>query len=699
VRIKNSAITQVNNLGRETSTYLLQHRDNPVAWQPWGKRAFKLAAKLNRPVLLSIGYSACHWCHVMARESFADAETARCMNEGFINIKVDREERPDLDDIYQTAHQLLTGRAGGWPLTVFLCPKTRLPFIAGTYFPPESAHGRMGFRDLLARVSEFYRQQPQDFAKLRSQVRRGFDCLMENPIADRELLEGERLCKELLKRAAQQLHSDADTVCGGFGDAPKFPRPFYLERLLVVVEEGAAGAAGAWSEWAAQHLLLTLTQMGRGGVFDHLDGGFFRYATDRQWCIPHFEKMLCDNGLLLWLYARAYDRWGHEEMAVVAKGIANWAITRLRLDRGGFGCSLDADSPDASGQACEGAYYIWGPAQLRQALSPPQFELVSRVYGLDHPPNFQGHWHLYRRRSCQEVATELSQDPNLAQASLADALSKLQNLRTRRPQPALDAKILCSWNGLMIRGLALAARVFQIPEFTRSAQEAVDFIRQHLWINQRLFASWQQGAAKLAAYLDDYVFLMDALLELLQTQWRDEDYRLLIGLAESVYQNFGDCEQGGFYFTAHDHEALIYRNKPFGDSVLPSGNGIAAKVFCRLGQLAAEPRYLEWARRTVTAGWRNVLQQPQAHHNLLLALQELAAPAPTVLIFGGEVMAQWQRQVQQRDGRIHCYWVPDQALLPPPEAMALEPETAIVCLGDRCLPPQNSLAGLMAQLT
>lgn len=690
MRIKNSATTLVNNLGRETSLYLLQHRDNPVAWQPWGEPAFTLAAELNRPVFLSIGYAACHWCHVMARESFADAETARCMNEGFINIKVDREERPDLDDIYQTAHQLLTGRAGGWPLTVFLCPKTRLPFIAGTYFPPESAHGQLGFRDLLARVSEFYQQQPRDFANLRNQVKRGFNKLEESPLANQELLEGERLSRELLGQAAKQILGDADRVYGGFGNAPKFPMPFYLERLLMAAEEGQAGAAGSWAEEAGQHLLLSLAQMGRGGVYDLLEGGFFRYSTDQQWQIPHFEKLLCDNGLLLWLYSRAYAHWGWMELAQVVKGIASWAFNRLQQEGGGFGSSMDADSLDDSGQTSEGACYVWAREQLQQALSLTEYDVLNHVCGLDRTPNFHGRWHLCRQH--HELNTRQ------AQTLFTGAQVKLQILRARRPQPTTDTKVLCSWNALMVRGLALAARVFHASEYTCAAQRAVDFIRQHLWINHRLFASWQRGEAKLSAYLDDYVFLMDALLELLQTQWRDEDYRLLIGLAESVCQNFEDSEQGGFYFTAHDHETLIYRNKPFGDSVMPSGNGIAAKVFSRLGQLAAEPRYLDCARRTVTAGWRSVLQQPHAHHNLLLALEELTTPAPTVFIAGSEAMAEWQRQVQQRDVRIHCYWFPHQSQLLPPEAMALEPNHAIVCLGDRCLPSQNSLAGLMAQL-
>ncbi len=677
-----------NKLGSETSLYLLQHRENPVAWQPWGEDAFASARELNKPILLSIGYSACHWCHVMARESFSDGDAAAMMNELFVNVKVDREERPDIDEVYQTAHQMLTGRPGGWPLTVFLCPKTLLPFIAGTYFPLESAGGQIGFRELLQRVSEFYRQAGDDFTRLRDQVRLGFEGLGGRKISADVAAE---LSLEVRDRAVMELLKSADTRLGGFGRAPKFAMPSALERLF-----GAAEKDGELAANARRQLQLTLTRMARGGICDHLNGGFFRYATDDQWMIPHFEKMLYDNGALLSVYAQAWQLFGDAEYERVARGIAQWALSEMCSPEGAFYSSLNADAGEDS---AEGGYYLWSRAELQQLLSAEEFALVAEQYGLKHPANFNSRWHLHQSHSWLETIAALRLDTAKALALQTSAVEKLLMARQQKTRPSRDDKILCSWNALMIRGLATAARNFDDADYLVAAQRAIDFIRENLWINNRLFASWQGGAPKLTGYLDDYVFLMDALLELLQTQWRDDDYRLLIAVAESVCHNFEDTRSGGFFFTAHDHEQLIYRSKSYYDNVIPAGNGIAAKVFGRLGHLVAEPRYLTCAERTLRSSWQAVQGQPQSHHNILVALEELHNSPIQVLLRGDGRMAQWQRQLRQHNSeQVHCYWVPEDSEFHPPEVMMLESNYGLICVGSHCLAPQQSLDSLQRQL-
>ncbi|GAB1266978.1 thioredoxin domain-containing protein [Aurantivibrio infirmus] len=676
-----------NTLGATTSLYLLQHKDNPVAWQQWTDEVLELADQQDKPILLSIGYSACHWCHVMAKESFEDEETAELMNEKFINIKVDREERPDIDLVYQTSHLFLTGLPGGWPLTAFLCPRTKLPFLIGTYFPKQNTQGRMSFKELLLKVNDYYQTRGKDFVSVLDQVRESFESLAEQESAD----HSDTLLNEIpIERAAIDLLNDADLQSGGFGRAPKFAMATSLERLFVTQLH-----KNELTQGARNHFERSLLMMCRSGINDQIGGGFFRYSTDDEWMIPHYEKMLYDNGLLLAIYSQAWSIFSYSDFERCARGIARWALEEMRSSNGAFYGSLNADADNR-----QGGFYTWDVEELNELLSAKENGVVRAVYELDKVPNFENLWHLHRERDWGSIIEELELDETNVNELLESAHEKMRQARTSRIKPIRDNKILTAWNGLMIRGLAVAGRIFQDDSYRKAAQQAVDFIRNNLWLNQRLYATWQNDKAKYTAYLDDYVFLMDGLSELLRIEWRDEDYRFLCGLAESLIENFEDKENGGFYFSAHDHEELAYRGKPFSDGVLPAGNGVAAKIFGRMGHLCAEPRYLDCAKRTLLSGWASMLNQPKNHHNALLGLAEFLSAPVQVMLKGGEQMREWRQTIQIQYGElVHCYWVPLDSDIHPPELFLLEDEQGLVCVGDECLEPQDDLAALLEQLS
>lgn len=667
-----------NQLGTETSPYLLQHSEQSVAWQTWGQDALERARSEDKPILLSIGYSACHWCHQMAAEAFSDEDITETLNDQFICIKVDREERPDLDDIYQTAHQLLTGHPGGWPLTVFLCPQTQLPFIAGTYFPIEESQGRVGLKDVLAKVSNFYRQQHRDFRMLREKVRHSYEKL--------QVLASEKdtvLNAAPINLASQHLLRLADTNHGGFGGAPKFPMPVNLQYLQRQYEQTGDPATG-------RHLLLSLMKMAQAGIHDHVGGGFYRYATDVEWQIPHFEKMLSDNALLMVNYAEAWSISGEPLFKRTAADIFKFVQRAFATDLEGVYSSVDADS-----QGSEGGYYLWQYADIETRLSDEELRLLTCLLGQTDKHNFGDLLHLHFDKTLVEAAAECDLSYDQALAQFLALREKLLQVRLQRPQPHIDNKVLCSWNALWVRALAIAARVFNDQEYLTHAQQGMDFIRQNLWRKRRLMATWQQGSAKHSGYLDDYAYTMDALLELLQVEWRDKDYQFLINLAESLSNNFYDQQQGGFFFTAHDHEALIHRSKPITDAVFPSGNGVAARALLRLGHLAAEPRYLDMAESTLKFAWMGISSIAESHLSLLLALQEYFDAPLQVLLLGDDVLA-WRQSIQDQFGsKVHCYAVPSHAEFYPPEMMSIDMGQAVICIKDRCLPPCNNLAELM----
>ena len=623
-----------NSLINETSPYLLQHAHNPVEWYPWGKQALDKARRENKPILLSVGYSACHWCHVMAHESFEDPETAALMNRLFINIKVDREERPDIDRIYQAAHSLLTQRPGGWPLTVFLTPDDQVPFFAGTYFPDEPRHGMPAFRDLMQRVHEFLGSNEADIRKQNESLISALQSMDGGTPAD-------AVNALPLDSARQQLEQAFDERHGGFGSAPKFPHPTNIERLLRHWAS-TQGSAGTPDQRALHMAVYTLEKMARGGMFDQLAGGFCRYSVDDHWMIPHFEKMLYDNGALLALYAEAFAATGNPLFRRICEQTADWVLQEMQSPGGGYYSSLDADS-----EGEEGRYYVWTPAEVKALLREDDYAIFARRYGLDRAANFEGHWHLHVYRTTAQLAREFSLDA--AEVEQADQRARVQLLKARRQRvaPGRDDKILTAWNGLMIRGMAIAARHLDQPEWARSAGRALDFIRTTLWKDGRLLATSKDDRAHLNAYLDDHVYLIDGILELLQVRFRAGELSFAIELAEVVLAHFQD-PQGGFFFTSDDHEDLIQRPRPAHDDAMPSGNGIAAKVLGRLGNLLGESRYLTAADQALKALWPGIQSMPHGHASLLVALEESLYPFQTIVIRGAAgAVTGWQRLATQ----------------------------------------------------
>ncbi|HSF49046.1 MAG TPA: thioredoxin domain-containing protein, partial [Burkholderiales bacterium] len=584
-----------NQLIRETSPYLLQHADNPVDWHPWGDEALQRAREQDKPILLSIGYSACHWCHVMAHESFEDVEVAEVMNRLFVNIKVDREERPDLDQIYQSAHYMLTQRSGGWPLTMFLTPDQK-PFFGGTYFPKAARFNLPAFKDLLERVAFIYREQR---AELEGQNQR----LMS--IFARSLPEMRAAPAKLdhhpLGSALHALNNIFDSRNGGLGNAPKFPHPAELEFCL-------RRYAATGDETALEIPRLTLTRMAEGGIYDQLGGGFARYSVDPFWSIPHFEKMLYDNGPLLklaadlWLVARdpLFER--------VARETAAWAMREMQSPEGGYYSTIDADSEHE-----EGKFYVWTPEEVARVLSEAEYAVAAPHYGLDGPPNFEGkYWHLRIAKPLPEVAQSLGLEVALCEQQLVNAKAKLFAVREKRVRPGRDEKVLASWNALMIRGMAHAGRVFGQAEWIESAARAAEFIRTRMWGGERLSTVFKDGQARFNGYLDDYAFLLNALLTLMQAEFRKSDLDFAVQLAEVLLAQFEDAQAGGFFFTSHDHEKLIHRPKSGHDNATPSGNGIAAFAMQRLGHVLGESRYLEAAERALKLFSPQLAHQPSA---------------------------------------------------------------------------------------
>lgn len=677
----------MNALQSETSPYLLQHAANPVDWYPWGAVALDKARSENKPILLSIGYSACHWCHVMAHESFEDPATAELMNNLFVNIKVDREERPDIDKIYQTAQHLLTQQQGGWPLTMFLTPGDHVPFFGGTYFPPEARHGLPAFSDILTRVASAYREREKDIRGQNVQIIEALGQLQDLPRAS-----ANELTAAPLDTAREQAARAFDQRLGGFGRAPKFPHPSSLERLLRDYRRTDGN-----DEHALHMATFTLKRMACGGIYDHLGGGFCRYSVDNQWMIPHFEKMLYDNGPLLGLYAQAWQLNRDPLFEQVVHETVAWVRREMTSGEGGFYSSLDADS-----EGEEGKYYVWDRSEL-EAILGPDYEPFSRRYGLTRDANFEGRWHLRIFAEYKEIANVLGEDPDALQQRVDAARLRLFERREARIRPGRDDKILTSWNALMIKGLAIAGTVFERGDYVEAAERAVDFIRTQLWRDGRLLATYKDGKAHLNAYLDDYAFLLDALLHLLEAHWRNADLNFAIELADTLLENFQDQDTGGFFFTAHDHEVLIQRTKPLSDDALPAGNGIAAWSLGRLGHLLGDARYLAAAEDTLGAAWTSINHAPGGHNALLLALEEYLAPPTSVILRGDRAeMKGWKRYLDEPYMPARMSFAISEAAETLPgllsEHAATDAVTAYVCRGHRCLPPVATLAELKVVL-
>ena len=691
--MSNAESHYANHLIHETSPYLRQHAHNPVNWQPWGEAALEQARREGKPILLSIGYSACHWCHVMAHESFEDEATARLMNALFINIKVDREERPDLDKIYQTAFQLLHRRSGGWPLTLFLTHDDQLPFVGGTYFPKTPRYGMPAFAEVLQRVSDHYRQHQPDIRRQNQALLEALNAETTAPAAGQT-----ELTAALLQQVRAELLHNFDPAQGGFGAAPKFPHPTGLERLL---RHGIGGIQrGVPDREAEQAALFTLRKMAGGGLYDQLGGGFCRYSVDAEWQIPHFEKMLYDNGPLLALYAQAWQATGDPQFRAIAEETGDWVMREMQAPTGGYYATWDADSEGEEGQ-----FYLWTPDQVRALLDADEYAAFSIRYGLDQPPNFENRaWHLRVAVELPALAQRLNADPEQVSAWLASARLKLFAARSQRIWPGRDEKILTAWNGLMIRGMALAGRHLGRMDFVISAERALDFIRAQLWRDGRLLAAHKDGQSRFNGALDDYALLIDGILELLQCRWRDGDLDFARTLADALLDRFADRAGGGFYFTASDHERLIQRPKPAHDDALPSGNGVAAQVLLKLGHLLGRMDYLEAAERTLRWAGPTVGQIPTACNAVLTALEEWLEPPQIIVLRGdpGMLTEWWKRCATPYAPRRLTLAIPTDAVLPTglltERQAGPAPVTAYVCSGTQCLAPITTLADLEREL-
>ena len=673
-----------NRLAQETSPYLQQHADNPVDWYAWQPETLQLAREQDKPILLSIGYSACHWCHVMAHESFEDTEVAAVMNELFINIKVDREERPDLDQIYQSAHHLLTQRSGGWPLTMFLSPDGT-PFFGGTYFPKQARYNLPAFPDLLKRVAQVYRDNRAELAEQGEQL----IAALTQTLPQRNLSELS-LDDQPLALAVRQHKNNYDSAHGGFGGAPKFLHPAELDLLL-------RRAAETDDERARRIVLHTLQQMAHGGLYDQLGGGFCRYSVDERWDIPHFEKMLYDNGLLLTLYCDAWQCSKDPLFARVVEQTASWVLREMQSPEDGYYSSLDADSEHE-----EGKFYVWQHDEIRQLLNDDEYAVIAPYYSLDRPANFENHaWNLRISAALGDIAQRIDLTSERATALLENAQKKLFAAREQRIRPGRDEKILSAWNGLMITGMARAARVFNQPEWLLSAQRAMDFVRNNMWQDGKLLVTCKDGKAHLNAYLDDHAFLLQALLELLQTEYRSADLAFAIQLGDALLARFEDKQNGGFFFTSHDHEVLIQRNKIGQDNATPSGNGIAAQSLLRLTALTGNTEYAEAAERCLKLFFPALQQTAAYHSSLCTALAEYLQP-PAVLVLRGASAEKgaWQNSLRSRylPNVMTIILEDDVADLPVVLAKPLaEKTTAWLCRGTQCLPPLTELDQLLAQ--
>jgi uncharacterized protein YyaL (SSP411 family) len=589
-----------NRLINETSPYLLQHAHNPVDWFPWGEEAFAIARREKKPVLLSIGYSACHWCHVMEHESFENEAIAKLMNDNFVNIKVDREERPDLDQIYMNAVQMMT-QHGGWPMTVFLTPEA-IPFYAGTYFPPEDRYNMPGFPRVLISVADAFRERRDDVSQTAESV------LGELKRATALVESNEVLRTDLLDAAYRGIIKNYDATNGGFGGAPKFPPAMALEFLLHTFYRNG-------NPKALEIVQHTCRKMVDGGIYDQLGGGFHRYSTDARWLVPHFEKMLYDNALLSRLYLHYYQLTKDDWARQVAEGILDYVAREMTDPLGGFYSTQDADS-----EGVEGKYFVWSLAEVESLLGKRDTALFAAYYNLTPEGNFEGANILNITRDPAEVAAHEKLNVEELEAALVSARQILFAARDKRVKPARDEKVLTSWNGLMLASFAEAGAILDRPDYSTIAKKNARFVLNNLRRDGLLLRSYKDGESKLNAYLEDYSFYVDGLLTLFETTGEREWFTEARNLCDVMIEEFWDDQDGGFFFTGDSHEQLIVRAKDFFDNATPSGNSVAAEVLLRLGLLTSNQNYQRCATTILRLTANGMLRYPSGFGRLLSAL-------------------------------------------------------------------------------
>lgn len=693
-----------NRLISETSPYLLQHAHNPVDWYPWGEEAFQKARDEDKPILLSVGYSACHWCHVMERESFENEEIAKLMNEHFVSIKVDREERPDIDGIYMQAVQALT-QQGGWPMTVFMTPDGR-PFYGGTYFPPnDRRYGREtmpGFPRILLSIANAYTQHRQEIEEQANNVADFLQQRGDAPLRQRSgtaASAGERPL-DILNSASERLAADFDAKHGGFGSAPKFPNTMSLELLLRIHlhrqrnEIAQASSKQQHSEMAI--IEKTLKCMAHGGIYDQLGGGFHRYSVDAEWMVPHFEKMLYDNALLSRLYLHAYRVSGQPLYRRIAEETLNYVIREMTAPEGGFYSTQDADS-----EGEEGKFFLWTQAEIQQALPTGDAAVFMQYYDVTQHGNFEGKNILHVDYEAQQVADQAQISRPELQTILTRDRDILFKRREHRVKPARDEKILTSWNALMLRSFAEAARYLTRPDYLQVAINNANFLLNNLRSRGRLLRTYKDGRARLNGYLEDYAFLADALLTLYEASFDVRWFNEARALMDSAIELFADQQNGGFFDTGSDHEQLISRPKDIMDNAIPAGNNVAADVLLRLAAFTGDDAYRQRADTYLQPLAAIMVQHPQAFGHALAALDFALSSSKEIAIIGQPREADTRALLEVVNNRylptsvLACAAPGDSAAMQAVPLLADRPlkdskASAYVCQHFACLAPVNT---------
>lgn len=669
-----------NRLLAETSPYLAQHAYNPVDWYPWGDEALRKARELDRPIFLSIGYSSCHWCHVMERESFENEDIAKLMNEHFINIKVDREERPDLDSIYMTAVQLLTS-SGGWPMSVFLTPELK-PFWGGTYFPPDDRFGRPGFAHILTQIANLYRTGRD---KIEETAAKLTEALSER---DTSTISTDLPGRDVMESAVEYAERSFDSEWGGFGPAPKFPRSVEISKLLRYYQRTKKANVLEMCE-------ATLESMAHGGMYDQIGGGFHRYSTDKKWLVPHFEKMLYDNALLARTYLEAFQVTGKDFYSRIAREVLDYVLREMTSPEGGFYSATDADS-----EGEEGVFFVWTPEQVEEVLGEADARTFCEYYSITTGGNFEGGTSIpHVSKPVEEVAGSLNLSCEKLEEVLERGRRKLYEARESRVKPFRDEKVLASWNGLMISAFARGYQILEDPRYLEAADRAAAFIVENLYFSDRLHRTYKDGRCQFPGYLDDHAYLGEAFLDLYETTFKPEHLQFARELTDTLLEQFWDAGGGGFFFTALHHKSLITRKKDPFDNATPSGNGVAALSLLRLERLTGVDSYRARAVELFKGVKPLVEKAPMAFSYTILALEYIFNVPVEIAVLGNpeaEETRKLLRVVYQR-------FLPNKALVAvtPPvdqamgEAVPLlagkslegEKATAFVCRDYACRTP------------
>ena len=634
---------KANRLINESSPYLLQHAYNPVDWYPWGKESLDRAKSEDRPIFLSIGYSACHWCHVMAHESFENEETAKMMNASFINIKVDREERPDIDDIYQRVCQLATGN-GGWPLSVFLTPDQK-PYYVGTYFPEDSRYGMPSFRNILSQMSQSYHTSKQQVVSAALEFMQSLSSMAMDIEVQGQHLDIDR---SVLDEAGVGLLHMADPAYGGFGHAPKFPN---VSNLLFMLRYYGISRINRFRDF----VMFTADKMAAGGIHDQLGGGFSRYSTDQKWLVPHFEKMLYDNALLTQLYAELYQISGRESYMRIVESILDYVIKEMTSPEGGFYSAQDADS-----EGEEGKFYVWSKSEILESLGDRTVaDIFCDYYGVSDGGNFEGNNILSIVTSLNSLSQKYGLDPSSIEQTIENARKKLLKIRDRRKRPGTDDKILTSWNGLMISGFAKGYRITDNKKYLDYALNAINFIESKIALHDeaRLRRTFKNGVSKLNAYLDDYAFYINGLLDVFEVDCKAEYLEKALNYTDFMLKHFWDSSSGSLFLTSDDHEQLIIRTKNFYDLSIPSGNSIAAYNLLRLFHIVQNKDYLQKAEQIIKAATTPAVKNPFGFGQLLVTMSMYLKKSPVEIVIiqkpTSEVphkMSQWLNKQYLADG-------------------------------------------------